>query len=135
MQQTNIAWTRSGLNKIELSDIRTKHAGKQVPRGRRKKFTTATVAYGDYLLQEEREEEEKERVEEERVKGIAARKATRVKGIAARKATRVQSASDGSWAGASSGSRAGAGGGSRVEGEGGEGSWEIAQSNEALLPL
>ena len=92
--QTDIAWTRSELDKIELSDIRTKYAGKQVPKGRRKKLTTVTVADGDYLLQKEREAEEKERAEEERVKGITARKVAR-----------AQSAS------ASGGSRAGAGGG------------------------
>ena len=92
--QTDIAWTRSKLDKIELSDIRTKYSGKQVPKGQRKKLTTATVADGDYLLQKEREAEEKERAEEERVKGIAARKAAR-----------AQSAS------ASGDSRAGAGGG------------------------
>ena len=89
-----------------MSYIRTKYAGKQVPKGRRKKLTTAAVADGDYLLQKEREAEEKERAEEERVKEIAARKAAR-----------VQSAT------ASGGSRAGASGGhgSWVEGEG---SWE-----------
>ena len=79
------AWTRSELDKIELNDIRTKHASsKQVPKGRRKKFTTV-IGDGDYLFQKEREAEEKERAEEQRVKEIAARKASR-----------AQSASDGS---------------------------------------
>ena len=92
--QAGIEWTRSELDKIELSDIRTQYAGKQVPKGRRKKLTTAVIANADYLLQKEREGEEKERVEEQRAKEIAARK------VATRGA---QSASD-SRAGASCGS-------------------------------
>ena len=105
--QTNIACTRSELDKIKLGDIHTKYAGKQVPKGRRKKLTTATVADGDYLLQKEREAEEKERAVEERVKGIAAWKTARVQSA---------SVSGGSRAGTGGGSRAGAGGshGSRV---------------------
>lgn len=72
--QTDIAWTRFELDKIELGDVRTKYASKQVPKGRSKKLTTATVADGDYLLQEKREADGEERAEEERVKGIAARR-------------------------------------------------------------
>ena len=78
----------------------SKYAGKQVPKGRRKKLTTATVADGDYLLQKEREAEEKERAEEERVKAIAARKAARVQSASASGGSRaVASGGHGSWVG------------------------------------
>ena len=82
------------MDKIALSCIRTKYAGKQVLKGRRKKHTTATVVDADYLFQKERKAEEKERAEEESVKGNAARKVAR-----------VQSASGGSRVGRGRGRR------------------------------
>ena len=121
--QTEIAWTRSESDNIELSDIRATYAGKRVSKGQRKKLTTAVIADADYLSQKEKEAEEKERVEEQRVRGIEARKA-------ARKQSAGGATGGGSQASASGGSRVGKsrGGVGRAVG-GGErtgGSWESA---------
>ena len=63
--QTENTWTLSELDEVVLS---RKYASKQVPKGRRKKPTTAALADGGYLLQTGRATERKERVEEQRVK-------------------------------------------------------------------
>ena len=91
--QTEIAWTRSELDKIELSGIRTTYAGKKAPKGRREKLTAAAIADADYLLRKERKAGEKEQVEEQGVKEITARKAAK-----------MQSASGGNRAGVGGGS-------------------------------
>ena len=41
-----------------------------MPKGRRKKLTTAIIADADYLLQEERETEEREQVKEQRARKL-----------------------------------------------------------------
>ena len=128
--QTEIAWTRSELDKIELSDIRTTYAGKRVPKGQRKKLTTAVIADADYLSQKEKEAEEKEWVEEQRVREVAARKA-------ARKQSASGAIGGGSQASASGGSRVGksrggvgrAVGGGRELGEAGSQRSELEPAN------
>ena len=128
--QTEIAWTRSELDKIELSDICTTYVGKRVPKGQRKKLTTAVIADADYLLQKEKEAEEKERVEEQRVREIAARKAARKQSASDATGGGSQaSASGGSWVGKSRGGVGRAVVGGRELGEAGSQHSELEPAN------
>ena len=100
-----------------------------MPKGQRKKLTTAVIADADYLSQKEKEAE-KERVEEQRVREIAPRKAARKQFASGATGGGSQArASGGGQVGTSRGGVGRAVGGGRELGEAGSQRSELEPAN------